>query len=138
MVREMVAFHLSKCDDSRQQCNSTVNQPFGTFEPPCNPNPNAMAVNMSQHNSNQLPSKQIFPEGQFLPAKVVQSSPQATRNYLPKLDLDFTAQFTTMSLQIQEMIFKRAQLQHQIRERQRHQELLMQRKAELLIETIIR
>ncbi|XP_062110007.1 protein PHYTOCHROME-DEPENDENT LATE-FLOWERING-like [Humulus lupulus] len=124
--------------EGRQQCNSAVKQPSGTFEPPCKPksnpnpnpksNPNAMTASMSQHNSSQLLSKQNFPEGQLRPTKNVRSSPQIT---LPKLDLEFTAQFTSMTLQIQEMIIKRAQLQHQIQERQRHQELLMQRKAVL-------
>ncbi|KAF4355105.1 hypothetical protein G4B88_004317 [Cannabis sativa] len=120
--------------EGRQEPSSTVNQPSETSEPPCKPNFNPMTANMSVHNSSHLQFKQNYPEegGQLPLTENVQSSPQFTSNHLPNLDLDldFTAQLSSITSQIQAVI-ERGQLRHQIQERQRIQELLMQRKAML-------
>ncbi|PON73748.1 hypothetical protein PanWU01x14_056360 [Parasponia andersonii] len=122
---------------SSSQQRSTINQSAGAFGPssststpvllPCMLSP--MTGNTSALNSSQLLSKQIPSGAQLLPAEYVVSSPQFTSSCSPKLEPDIAAQFSSLTLEMQEIMNRRSELQLQLKQRLRHQELLMQRRA---------
>ncbi|PON87014.1 hypothetical protein TorRG33x02_172610 [Trema orientale] len=124
---------------SSSQQRSTINQSAGAFglssstsTPgllPCLLSP--MTGNTSALNSSQLLSKQIPSGAQLLPAENVVSSPQFTSSCSPKLEPAIAAQFSSLTLEMQEIMNRRSELQLQLKQRHRHQELLMQRRAML-------
>lgn len=110
------------CSSKGQHPSNTVHQSdaiFGLPSSSSNPGlthymPSPMPANMSAHNSRQLPLKKTSPAAQLLlPGNIQSSSLELTSNCPPDSNLDIASQFSSMPLQMHEIMRGRAQPQVQ-------------------------
>ncbi|EXB65576.1 hypothetical protein L484_025842 [Morus notabilis] len=128
------------CSSKGQQPSNTVHQSdviFGLPSSSSNPGlthymPSPMPANMSAHNSWQLPLKKTSPAAQLLlPGNIQSSSLEFTSNCPPDSNLDIASQFSSMPLQMHEIMRGRAHIQPQVQQLVAHQEQVRLRKAML-------
>lgn len=138
IVRPMLA--NIGCSLSVRQLSGTAHQSsvrFGLSPSPSNPGLTRHRLslvpgNMSAHNSRQLPLKKTFTAANLLPPGIIQSSSlEHTRACLPDSLPDIASQFSSMPLEMSEILSRHVHLQEQVHQRVTQQKQLRLRKAML-------
>ncbi|GMN38665.1 hypothetical protein TIFTF001_007901 [Ficus carica] len=128
------------CSSSVQQLSGTAHQSsvrFGLSPSPSNPGLtrhmlNLVPGNMSAHNSGQLLLKKTSTSANVLPPGIIHSSSlEHTRDCLPDSLLDIASQFSSMPLEMSEILSRHVHLQEQVQQRVTQQKQLRLRKAML-------